>query len=210
MSSVKLKICGMRDPQNILDVGSLHPDYMGFIFFEKSPRDVGNDFNLPVEFPIETKKVGVFVNAETKRIIQQAQRLKIDVVQLHGKETVAQCDALRSIGIKVVKVFSVDDGFDFRITIPYKKFVNYFLFDTKGKYYGGNAQVFNWNILEAYDQEIPFFLSGGLNPDNIKDVTPLKNMNLHAIDVNSGVEKAPAKKDIDKIKELQSKIKLYL
>jgi phosphoribosylanthranilate isomerase len=104
----------------------------------------------------------------------------------------------------------VDDDFDFHLTIPYKKFVNYFLFDTKGKYYGGNAQVFNWNILEAYDQEIPFFLSGGLNPDNIKDVAPLKDMNLHAVDVNSGVEKAPAKKDVDKIKDLQSKIKLYL
>jgi len=210
MSSIKLKVCGMRDPQNILEVASLQPDYMGFIFFDKSPRDVGNDFNIPVEFPAATKKAGVFVNAETKHIIKQVQRLKIDLVQLHGKETVAQCDALRSVGIEVVKVFSIDDDFDFRVTTPYKKFVNYFLFDTKGKYYGGNAQVFNWRVLDTYDQEIPFFLSGGLNPDNIVNVAPLKKMNLHAIDVNSGVEKSPAMKSVEKIKELQSNIKLYL
>lgn len=210
MSKIKLKICGMRDPQNILEVAALSPEYMGFIFFDKSPRNVGMDLVLPENFSSGITKVGVFVNALTDFILQQVHRLELDVVQLHGKESVDQLLALKDAGVKIIKVFSVDDDFDFNNTRPYKAVADFFLFDTKGKYYGGNAKVFDWRVLEAYDQEVPFFLSGGVGPDNIKDVAAIRNMNIHALDVNSGVEKEPAIKDIEKIKELQRNIKSYL
>jgi phosphoribosylanthranilate isomerase len=207
---IKLKICGMRQPENILDVTALHPDYVGFIFFTKSPRDVGNEFEMPVEFPADIKRVGVFVNETTEVMLKQVKRLKLDYLQLHGSECAAQCEALRKQGIGVIKVFSVDDDFDFALTGPYKRVVDFFLFDTKGKFHGGNAQTFNWDVLKAYDQEVPFFLSGGLNPENVKELRKVAGMNIHALDVNSGVETSAGVKDIVKvnkiIKLLNSKI----
>lgn len=200
----------MREPKNILEVAALSPEYMGFIFFDKSPRNVGRDFMLPQNFSSAITKVGVFVNASTDVILQYVDRFGLGIVQLHGKESVDQLDRLKDAGVKTIKVFSVDDDFDFKVTKPYKPVADFFLFDTKGKYYGGNAKVFNWRILEAYDQDIPFFLSGGIGPDNIKDVAAIRNMNIHALDVNSGVEKEPAVKDIEKIKELQRNIESYL
>jgi phosphoribosylanthranilate isomerase len=196
---IKLKVCGMRDAANIMAVAALRPDYMGFIFFDQSPRFVGNYFLLPNDFPEEVMKVGVFVNETTRNIRREAQILGLHYVQLHGNESVTQCEELKGDGIKVIKVFSVGDDFDFNVTRPYKKIVDFFLFDTKGKYHGGNGQAFNWNVLNNYDQEIPFVLSGGLSPDNISEISSLKGMNLHALDVNSGVEIAPALKNITKL-----------
>jgi len=109
---------------------------------------------------------------------------------------------LGQLGLGIIKVFSVGDDFDFSITKPYKNVVDYFLFDTKGKHYGGNASTFNWDLLKQYDQEIPFFLSGGLTPENIEQVSKLEGMNVHALDVNSGVELSPGVKDVLKIKQL--------
>ncbi|MEI9921820.1 MAG: phosphoribosylanthranilate isomerase [Bacteroidota bacterium] len=190
---IKLKICGMRDAANIRAVAELKPDYMGFIFYEKSPRFVGTDFKIPVK-----NAVGVFVNESTERILEK----DVSIVQLHGDETPAQCQELKDKGLTVIKAFSIDDDFDFAKTKDYK--VDYFLFDTKGQYYGGNAKAFNWNKLREYDQKIPFFLSGGLNAENLKDLGTLKGMNLYAIDLNSGVEDSPGVKNIGKIKEVIS------
>jgi phosphoribosylanthranilate isomerase len=199
---IKLKICGMRDAENIMQVAELQPDYLGFIFYEKSPRFVQHDFNVPDKFPNAIKRVGVFVGETTETIVKQAKRLNLEYIQLHGDETVSQCQVLKAEGLKVIRVFSVDDNFDFNTTRQYKTVSDFFLFDTKGKYYGGNAQTFNWEILKGYDQEVPFFLSGGLNPENIKEVANLKDMNIHALDINSGVESGPGIKDVDKIKLL--------
>jgi phosphoribosylanthranilate isomerase len=192
----------MRDVENIMQVASLQPDYMGFIFYDKSPRFVQNDFAVPNAFPNAIKRVGVFVKEATETIVRQAKRLNLEYIQLHGDEIVSQCEALRAEGLKVIRVFSVNDAFDFAVTKQYKGVSDFFLFDTKGKYYGGNAQTFNWEILKRYDQDVPFFLSGGLNPDNVNEVAELKDMNIHALDVNSGVESSPGVKDIDKIKLL--------
>ena len=128
--------------------------------------------------------------------------MKLDFVQLHGNESPAQCDELKATGLGVIKVFSIDDDFNFELTKPYRKVVDYFLFDTKGKYYGGNAKTFNWKILERYDQEIPFFLSGGLSPENVNALGDIVKMNLHALDLNSGVEISPGLKDIEKIRTI--------
>lgn len=197
---IQLKVCGMRDENNIMQVAALRPDYMGFIFFPKSPRFVGMDFMIPASFPSDIKRVGVVVNESTDVMIDLHRRLGLHYLQLHGHESVEQVKALNDAGVHVIKVFSVDDSFDFSTTIPYEKHVSFFLFDTKGKYYGGNAMAFNWEKLKEYNQRVPFFLSGGLNEENVKGIDALQGMNLWALDVNSGVEISPALKDVDKIK----------
>ena len=138
----------MRDAENIAAVASLRPQYMGFIFYPKSPRFVGESFDIPANLPASIKRVGVFVNESNAVIIAKSKSLKLDFVQLHGNESPAQCDELKATGLGVIKVFSIDDDFNFELTKPYREAVDYFLFDTKGKYYGGNAKTFNWKILE--------------------------------------------------------------
>lgn len=197
--SIALKVCGNRD--NIVEVASLNPDYMGFIFYEPSPRHVGVDFKMPV-LPKSIKKVGVFVNEEVEVIKKLVAKFKLDFVQLHGSESVEDCQTLKRFGVGVIKVFSIDTTFDFDTTAPYEGVVDYFLFDTKGKFYGGNAIPFDWNLLVNFHQRVPFFLGGGLTQENISGIRNLSTMNLHAIDVNSGVEDSPGLKNIVKIESV--------
>jgi len=196
---IAIKICGMRDRENIMAVASLRPQYLGFIFYPKSPRFVGERFDIPANLPASINRVGVFVNEANAVIIKKSKLLKLDLAQLHGNESPGQCDELKATGIGIIKVFSIDDDFNFDLTKPYREVVDYFLFDTKGKYYGGNAKPFNWEILGKYDQEVPFFLSGGLSPDNVNALGDIQKMNLHALDLNSGVEISPGLKDLQKV-----------
>jgi phosphoribosylanthranilate isomerase len=197
---IKLKVCGMKDPANIKAVAELGPDYMGFIFYRTSPRYVGEGFVMP-DLKSDAVAVGVFVNEGTEQILRKGMK----IVQLHGDETPLQVSELKDNGLTVIKAFAIDDDFDFARTKSYN--ADYFLFDTKGKYYGGNAKTFNWNKLKEYDQKTPFFLSGGLNAGNLQDLEMLKGMNLHAIDVNSGVEDSPGIKNIENIKSVMSCLK---
>lgn len=199
---IKIKVCGMRDANNITQVATLGPDYMGFIFYPPSPRYVGADFKLSDKDATPIVRVGVFVNAENEEILRQSRLVGFDHVQLHGNEGVHQAGALKDSGFKVIKVFSVDDDFDFGITRQFAPVVDFLLFDTRGKLYGGNARAFNWNVLRRYDQDVPFFLSGGISPENVKDIASLEGMNLHALDVNSGAEGAPGLKDVKKLKTI--------
>lgn len=189
----------MRDPENIAQVAAMGPDYMGFIFYPPSPRYVGADFKL-TDTTSDIIRVGVFVNTAYDEIIRQSKSAGFNHVQLHGRESVDDAARLRDGGFKVIKVFSVDNEFDFLCTKKYIPVVDYFLFDTKGKLYGGNALRFNWEVLQRYHQEVPFFLSGGISGDNISDIAMLEGMNLHAIDVNSGVEESPGLKSMEKLK----------
>lgn len=199
----------MRDRENILAVAELLPEYMGFIFYKESPRYVGGNFELPSGLPESIKKVGVFVNESAPRMIEIARNLKLDYLQLHGYESVEKCELLRSAGFRVIKVFSVDDNFDFEGVEFYEDVVDFFLFDTKGKYYGGNAVPFDWQVLSKYEQKVSFFLSGGITLENVNDIGSLRNANLHAIDVNSGVESKPGMKDLKKLKSLIEKIRKH-
>jgi phosphoribosylanthranilate isomerase len=202
-AGLKLKVCGMRDPENILEVSRLEPDFMGFIFYAPSPRYVGDKFRMPV-FSGVTKKVGVFVNEATDVILQKVHAFGLDLVQLHGNESVGQCREIKSEGIGVIKVFSVASEMDFSLTEAFRPVVDHFLFDTKGEYYGGNAKRFDWEVLMRYHGEVPFFLSGGITPEHIEDVRKLKHDHLQAIDVNSGVEIGPALKDVQQIKVIKT------
>ena len=199
MKKIKIKVCGMRESQNISDLAKLNPDYMGFIFFEKSKRDVSKELaKIDLDrLPSTIKKVGVFVNATNEEIHKQIKSFRLDLVQLHGEETPEMCLEIRNSGTKVIKAFPVDSVFDFTTTIPYKTTCDYFLFDTKGKEAGGNGITFDWSILDQYDNEIPFLLSGGLDETNISEVNKLTHLNIHAIDVNSKFEIKPALKNIE-------------
>lgn len=198
-----LKVCGMRDAENIRQVGALAPDFMGFIFYNGSPRYVGPDFAIPDSLPARIKRVGVFVNESTDEIIATVKKHRLDLVQLHGRESADQCRRLKATGVGVIKVFSVDDDTRFTETAEYREVVDYFLFDTKGKYFGGNARRFDWQVLTRYDQQVPFFLSGGISPENIAEVLSLGDLNIAAVDVNSGVELKPAWKDVEKIRNIR-------
>jgi phosphoribosylanthranilate isomerase len=202
-AGLKLKVCGMRDPENILEVSKLQPDFMGFIFYPRSPRYVGENFRMP-DFSGGTKRVGVFVNEPTHRIVKKVHEFGLDLVQLHGGESVQQCSEIKSEGIGVIKVFSVDSETDFALTEGFRSVVDHFLFDTKGKYYGGNANRFDWDILSRYHGEMPFFLSGGITPGHIEEVRELNYNHLQAIDVNSGVEIGPGLKDVEQIKVIKT------
>lgn len=191
----------MRDKENILDVASVAPDYLGFIFYKASPRYVGDDFEMPKGIEPRIKRVGVFVNESTEAIVLLVKEHQLDAVQLHGEEPPAQCQNLKTQGVEVIKVFSVDDNFSFDGLVPYVSVVDYFLFDTKGKWHGGNGVPFDWQTLKNYKSAVPYFLSGGISADNISQINQLQDSRLMAIDINSGVEARPGLKDMNKLKE---------
>jgi len=205
--NIKTKVCGMRDSLNIQEISSLMPDYMGFIFYGNSPRYVGDDFKLP-DFPSTIKRVGVFVNEPINLILDTIKRHQLDFAQLHGDESVRLCNKLNHEGVSVIKVFRVGDDFDFSETKEFEDVSEYFLFDTKGRNYGGNAARFNWQILTKYNQHVPFFLSGGIDLENIEEVIQLKDLNLYAVDINSGVEHSPARKDKEKVSTIINKLRV--
>ena len=205
-NEVKLKICGMKYSENILEISTLLPDYMGFIFWEKSNRFF--DGLLP-EIPKSIQKVGVFVDAPLEEINAKIKKYNLDVIQLHGHESVAFCEHLKQSGTKIIKVFSVLDGFDFSILKNYEAVCDYFLFDTKGKLPGGNGTTFDWKVLENYPSSKPFFLSGGIGLEEIESIQELlkTNLPLHAIDVNSKFEIEPGLKNKNILHEFKINIK---
>ena len=195
---MKIKVCGMRDAQNIQELALLQPDYMGFIFYPKSARYVVDklDKNVLNKLPNTIQKVGVFVNASLVEIEQFVQEYQLDVLQLHGHETPEECEALQTLNLPIIKAFSVGDDFDFEQLIPYQEVCDFFLFDTKGKEYGGNGLTFDWTLLQKYNNKKPFFLSGGLDAQNISQVKELSSLNIYGLDVNSKFEIEPALKNI--------------
>lgn len=205
MKNIKLKICGMKYPENIKEVSTLNPDYLGFIFWEKSSRNMNLE-TIP-EIPKSIKKVGVFVNASIQDIISKVNQYQLNVVQLHGNESVTYCKNVKKLGVEVIKVFSIADKFDFTTIKEYVLFVDYFLFDTKGKLPGGNGITFDWNILENYHFNVPYFLSGGIGTteiDGLKEFleSPAANK-CYGIDVNSRFEKKPGIKNITKLQKFK-------
>jgi phosphoribosylanthranilate isomerase len=198
----KFKVCGMRDSANIAGLLNLQPTYMGFIFYEKSPRHIGEELNADLlkSFPKHIKKVGVFVNAHPDMILKNVKKYSLDLVQLHGNEMPDVCKQLRNRGISIIKAFQLDETFNFNRLNNYKSVCDYFLFDTKSDNFGGTGKAFDWQILSKYDNEKPFFLSGGIDLVHAQVISELKGFNLHAVDINSRFEIEPGLKDVEKIK----------
>ena len=200
-SKISLKVCGMREFQNIDDLISLAPDFIGFIFYSQSKRYVGENFKLIDSIPSAVKKVGVFVNEERRSVLEKVKLHQLDFVQLHGSESVDDCRFFKDQGVGVIKVFSVEDKLPDDRLPDYEPFVDYFLFDTRTPDYGGSGRKFDWEILKDYKGSIPFFLSGGIKVEDIEEIKGLNIPSLYAIDMNSGLELAPGMKDIAKVKK---------
>lgn len=199
-SSFLVKVCGMREAENIREVEALGIDLMGFIFWPKSSRYVSE---RPAYLPTNCKRVGVFVDEDIETVKRIADDYALDYIQLHGHESPEYCAQLR--GFKLIKAFNIATTEDFKQTEPYTGIVDYFLFDTKGKSVGGNGEKFDWSVLSAYDDNTPFLLSGGIGPDDAEVLTshssPLTSKKCVGIDLNSRFEIAPGLKDINKLKE---------
>lgn len=197
----------MKYPDNIIQVGALLPDYMGFIFYEKSARFL--DSEIP-ELPDSIKKTGVFVNATFGEIQNTIEKHGLKAVQLHGDESYALCSRVQTLGVEVIKVFSIKDEFNFDELKPYEPYVDYFLFDTKGKQPGGNGYTFDWNTLKEYPSHIPFFLSGGIGMDEIEAVKSILKTDLpiYALDINSKFEIEPGLKKIELVQEFKTRLNL--
>lgn len=201
---MKIKICGLRDFDNIKAVCALQPDLVGFIFFPRSARFIGDtceDHNWN-ELPISIKKTGVFVNESIVNIKEKASLFALDVIQLHGDASPQLCNKLRSSGHSIIKAIPVNDRIDKNRLGSYKGLVDYFLFDTATTGYGGSGTAFNWSLLQAYDLDIPFFISGGIGTHNILEVLKINHPMMQGIDANSRLESAPGIKDITLTKTL--------
>ena len=201
--AIKIKICGMKFSENINEIASLQPDYLGFIFYQKSPRNFEDNIPNLSNF---IKKVGVFVNASLEEIQEKVKQYKLDFVQLHGDENPGFCHLLQQNKFKVIKAFSIDNQFNFNTLSNYNEYCDYFLFDTKGTNYGGNGLTFDWSVLENYHLGKAYFLSGGIGIENIDEVksflTKEYAKNCIAIDCNSKMEISPGLKSTEKTKQL--------
>lgn len=210
---VKLKICGMKLPENIQAVNGLKPDYLGFIFYRDSKRFVdGLTPSFVKGLPTGVRKTGVFVNEELNRVAELAIMYGLNAVQLHGQEPVKYCIALKGLladaGIILIKAFGVDEDFDFSSVNAYANVVDYFLFDTQTPDHGGSGKTFNWSLLENYKLDKSYFLSGGIGPESVSELKQINDPRLYAIDVNSRFELAPGLKDIDKLKDFKYKLSI--
>jgi phosphoribosylanthranilate isomerase len=205
---IKVKVCGMRESENIRQLVELNPHYIGFVFYEKSPRFAGEDLDqeLLLSIPRHIKKVGVFVNSNFDYILKTVRKYGLDWAQLHGNETPEFCRNLRLKGVGIIKAFAIGPDFNFRQLYNFKQHCDFFLFDTQGVRPGGNGKTFDWQLLNQYDNEKPFFLSGGIDLPHLEQLPELSELNLHAIDVNSRFEISPGLKDISKVRTLMERM----
>jgi phosphoribosylanthranilate isomerase len=198
MASFKIKVCGMKYAANVAAIADLHPDYLGFIFYPKSPRSVDEvSAELIKYIPKEIKTVGVFVDEELEEVKTLVQQHQLKAVQLHGSESVAFCAEVRQLGIEVIKAFGVHADFNFEQLSPYQENVDYFLFDTQTPSHGGSGKVFDWTLLEKYVLNTPYFLSGGISSVHSQTLGDIKDDRFYAVDVNSKFELEPGLKDVE-------------
>ena len=191
-----IKVCGMRETDNIRDVEALGIDMMGFIFWPKSSRYVSQ---RPDYLPKRVKRVGVFVDEDPEQVKRLADDYALDYIQLHGQESPSYIFQLR--GLHVIKAFNISIAEDLLQTQPYEGLVDFFLFDAKGKSVGGNGEKFNWDVLDAYQGAMPFLLSGGIGSDDAERVNAFYHPKCIGIDLNSRFELSPGLKDVAKLKE---------
>ena len=205
IKNLKIKVCGMKFTQNREEVEKLPVDFLGFIFYTKSKRFVGENTE-PGLFNSAKTKVAVFVDENAFEILGLTKNLGFEFVQLHGKENPKTCQLLKDQGLKVIKAFNLSEKFQFEKLREYETTVDYFLFDTKTELPGGSGKKFNWEILEKYQGTVPFFLSGGIGPGDAEKLKELEHPQLFGIDLNSGFEDEPGVKNVGKLKEFITRI----
>lgn len=198
-----VKVCGMRDSENIRAIEQTKADLMGFIFHPKSPRFVAS---LPEYMPKKQKRVGVFVNASLEQILAKAQKFSLEYIQLHGDEPPAFCSELKNRGLKVIRAQRIANTDDIIRAESYNM-ADLMIFDTKTELYGGSGKKFNWQLLENYKGCVPFLLSGGIRSDTLEEIKAFFHPQFAGIDLNSGFEISPALKDVGKLNNFIEKIK---
>ena len=202
----------MKYKDNLEAVANLQPDYLGFIFYEKSERNFNS---LIPKLSKSIKKTGVFVNESLDIVIKKIKEFDLQAVQLHGEESPEYCFKLkknfhteRSLSVtEIIKVFSIKDKFNFKDLAPYETVCDYFLFDTKGKLPGGNGYTFNWDVLKNYPSTKPYFLSGGIGLNEVENILSFlrrqESKLCYAIDVNSKFEIEPGLKNIEDLEKFK-------
>lgn len=192
---MKIKICGMRDPENIREVSDLKPDFMGFIFYPPSPRNFSflSD-NIVSSLPEGIMPVAVTVNIDFDRIMSIADKYGFKGVQLHGEEAPELCRQLKEAGLFVMKAISVRDSESMNDVRKYVGNVDLFVFDTATKSRGGSGKKFNWSLLENYDIPTDFLLSGGIGPEDADRILEFSHPHFAGVDLNSRFEVSPGVK----------------
>jgi phosphoribosylanthranilate isomerase len=206
---MKIKVCGMTDRDNVNAIVAARPDYLGFIFYENSPRSVDEAVihDTIQSVPDEIDKVGVFVNEEIDKVLDIYRRYDLDYVQLHGDETEEYCAELKDEGAQIIKAFRIGTNFRFNRIFNYIPFVDLFLFDTKGDKRGGTGKKFDWELLEGYAGDLPFLLSGGIAMSDIDAILKLGHPKLNGVDINSRFESSPGVKDVASVLQFITKLR---
>lgn len=198
---MNIKVCGITQLKQLQQLDALNIDYAGLIFYKDSPRYMGDKLTgkeiKGADFDI--KKVGVFVNPSYSDLLDAIDEYGLDIVQLHGNETPELCEEL-SAEVEVIKAFRIEDSsvnID-KLVEPFDAVCDYYLFDTGGlkESFGGTGKQFDWSILSKAKIEKPFFLSGGIGPDDASKIKAFKHPDFFAIDINSKFEGAPGIKDM--------------
>lgn len=211
----------MRDADNIRDISALGVDMIGLIFYPPSPRYVQQFSSgagiIPDYAPDMGKtplRVGVFVDDMPQNIVTRVYNYKLDYIQLHGNEPRETLENLRATidpdikpKIKIIKAISVSSAEDIKKYKEYVGVADLFLFDTKCKTVGGSGELFDWQVLQAYDGDVPFLLSGGIGPDDAERIKNFHHPKCIGIDLNSKFEIEPALKDVEKLKQFLVKVK---
>lgn len=202
---MRVKVCGMMQPEQVAELETIGATFAGFIFYPKSPRYIFKQMSLLQLKKIKNiNKVGVFVNAPVEEVLHMVDECGLHMVQLHGDESPRYCERISDY-ISVVKAFrlSENDSIEWMIK-SYMDVCDMFMFDTMGAGYGGTGKKFDWNQLKNITIGKPYFLSGGIQPD---DVEKLKEFSkepsskaLFAVDINSKFEVSPGVKDMQKVK----------
>ncbi len=197
-----IKVCGMKEPQNRESLEELPVDIFGYIFHPASPRFVGQSGKDSISLLASTakEKAGVFVNAQLETISVFQKQFGLTHAQLHGDESPDFCLRVRQLGLQIIKVFRVIEVSDLSVVHDYIDTADYFLFDTRSIEPGGTGKKFDWKILDAYRLEVPFFLSGGIGPEDAGAILKINHPSLWGLDLNSGFEIRPGMKDPQKLK----------
>ena len=203
-----VKVCGMREPDNVKQVAQLGVDMMGFIFYPKSPRYSSHGVARS-DADRNVCRVGVFVNDSICIMLDKIHSFSLNAVQMHGSESRELCEQLRAAkgNMKIIKAISVSNAGDIQKSKEYVGAVDYFLFDTKCKTVGGSGEQFDWQVLQQYDGETPFLLSGGIGPEDVERLKAFQHPKCIGIDLNSKFEIEPALKDVEKLRKFLLKVK---
>ena len=214
-----IKVCGMRDADNIREVSELDIDMMGFIFWKDSPRFVrmiSSHAGIIPDYSEErlNKNSGKVVNDQPQTIVTRIYNYELDYVQLHGEESCIMIDNLRRTlepdirtGVKIIKTISVSSAEDIEKTKEYEGCVDLFLFDTKCPTMGGSGDKFDWSVLSAYKGNVPFLLSGGIGMDDVDKIKSFQHPQFAGVDVNSCFETEPGVKDVEKLRLFIEKLR---